>query len=58
MNTNWKRGKNIGGLLELTVSDVLQESVEALIDQGKRFTIINDVDLEEDEDYGGRISES
>lgn len=58
MTTNRTRGKNIGGPLEYTVSDVLHKSVEELIDAGKRFTIVNDSDAEEDlEDYGNRFAD-
>lgn len=52
-----KRAGNVGELLELTVSKVLGESVEALIDQGKRFTIINDDQSEEGIYYDNGFSE-
>lgn len=57
MTTNKTRGKNIGGPLEYTVSEVLHKSVEELVDAGKRFTIVNNADAEE-EDYGNRFADS
>lgn len=49
MTTNTARGKNLGGPLEYAVSDVLTQSVDALIDAGIRFTIVNDSDKDEEE---------
>lgn len=44
--------RHIGSVLELTIDDILNSSVEDLIDQGKRFTIIKDEPEVEDTDYG------
>lgn len=50
MTMNMAQGRNLGGPLEYTVSEVISQSVDALIDAGVRFTIINDSDKYE-EDY-------
>ena len=52
MNTNLSKGKKIGGPSEYTVSEVMHESIESLIDRGKRFRIVNDEDSEEGLDDG------
>lgn len=44
--------RHIGSVLELTIDDILNRSVEDLIDQGKRFTIVKDEPEMEDTDYG------
>lgn len=38
--------RHIGSVLELTIDEVVNTSIEDLIDQGKRFTIVKE-DLEE-----------
>ena len=40
--------RHIGSVLELTIDDVVNTSIEDLIDQGKRFTIVKE-DLEEED---------
>lgn len=40
--------RHIGSVLELTVDEVVNTSIEDLIDQGKRFTIVKE-DLEEED---------
>lgn len=40
--------RHIGSVLELTIDEVVNTSVEDLIDQGKRFTIVKE-DLEEED---------
>lgn len=40
----------IGSVLELTMDDILDSSVEDLIDKGKRFTIIKEDEVEDDTD--------
>lgn len=42
MNTSVYKVKQIGRVCELTVNEVLDKSVEELIDQGKRFVILNE----------------
>lgn len=39
--------RHIGSVLELTIDEVVNTSIEDLIDQGKRFTIVKE-DLEEE----------
>lgn len=39
--------RHIGDVLELSIDYILNNSVEDLIDQGKRFAIIKDEDAEE-----------
>ena len=45
---NQTRGRSIGTLLEYSVSEVLNASIDDLIDNGIRFTIVNDEDKEEE----------
>lgn len=45
---NQTRGRSIGTLLEYSVSEVLNASIDDLIDNGVRFTIVNDEDKEEE----------
>lgn len=40
--------RHIGSVLELTIDEVVNTSIEDLIDQGKRFTIVKE-DLEEED---------
>lgn len=40
--------RHIGSVLELTIDEVVNTSIEDLIDQGKRFTIVRE-DLEEED---------
>lgn len=40
--------RHIGSVLELTINEVVNTSIEDLIDQGKRFTIVKE-DLEEED---------
>lgn len=40
--------RHIGSVLELTIDEVANTSIEDLIDQGKRFTIVKE-DLEEED---------
>ncbi len=43
----------VGDVLELTIDEITSKSVEDLIDQGRRFTIVKDSeDGPEDVDYG------
>lgn len=52
-----RKGKSIGKGLEFTVSEVLNSSVDELIDQGKRFTIVNDEKKDEEEArYGNGVA--
>lgn len=48
MNMNRVHGRNLGGPLEYTVSEVIDKSVDSLIDEGVRFSIINDSDKDEE----------
>ena len=60
MQQNQTRGRTIGGPLEYTVSEVLDMSIDVLIDRGVRFNIVNDDDKDEEEcncDYGTDASE-
>lgn len=57
MATTQYKGKRIGGPSEYTVSEVIHESIESLIDRGKRFTIVNDDESEEDYKDGNRYSD-
>lgn len=41
----------IGVCCSFTMDEVLNKSVEELIDQGKRFVIVNDDDEEDTDDY-------
>lgn len=49
MNTSVYKVKQIGRVCELSVQEVLDKSIEELIDQGKRFVILNEKD-EDSED--------
>lgn len=40
--------RHIGSVLELTIDEVVNASIEDLIDQGKRFTIVKE-DLEQED---------
>lgn len=40
--------RHIGSVLELTIDEIVNTSIEDLIDQGKRFTIVKE-DLEEED---------
>lgn len=40
--------RHIGSVLELAIDEVVNTSIEDLIDQGKRFTIVKE-DLEEED---------
>lgn len=40
--------RHIGSVLELTIDEVVNTSIEDLIDQGKRFTIVKEGLEEED----------
>lgn len=40
--------RHVGSVLELTIDEVVNTSIEDLIDQGKRFTIVKE-DLEEED---------
>lgn len=40
--------RHIGSVLELTIDEVVNTSIEDLIDQGKRFTIVKE-DLEQED---------
>lgn len=40
--------RHIGSVLELTIDEVVNTSIEDLIDQGRRFTIVKE-DLEEED---------
>lgn len=42
MNTSVYKVRQIGRVCELTVQEVLDKSIEELIDQGKRFVILNE----------------
>lgn len=48
MQTSVYKAKQIGRVLELSVNEVLEKSVEELIDQGKRFVILNEKDVDEE----------
>ncbi len=48
MDMNRVHGRNLGGPLEYTVSEVMGRSVDSLIDEGVRFSIINDEDKDEE----------
>lgn len=48
MVKTYSRGRNLGGPLEYTVSEIINQSVDQLIDNGYRFTVINDEDIDEE----------
>lgn len=48
MNTSVYKVRQIGRVCEFSVNEVLNMSVEELIDQGKRFVIKNEEEISED----------
>lgn len=48
MNTSVYKVRQIGRVCELSVQEVLDKSIEELIDQGKRFVILSEKDDSEE----------